>query len=137
LPTQDETPASTIEPAITPIQVVPSITEAVPVAASPAQPQVVAETIANQEVDVVAEAVVEAAPAAVNLENEPKTVVTEVAPVVDLNAVLADSGLVMVQTTAALPTPSNDAPVKLGRPRKTKALDASVAEPLMMVETQK
>ena len=133
LPTQDETPASTIEPAITPIQDAPSITEAVPVAASPAQPQVVAETIANQEVDVV----VEAAPAAVNLENEPKTVVTEVAPVVDLNAVLADSGLVMVQTTAALPTPSNDAPVKLGRPRKPKALDASVAEPLMMVETQK
>ena len=57
----------------------------------------------------------------------------------DLNATLADSGLVMVQTNsvAVLEAPA-EPPVKLGRPRKQKpAAEQSTEEPLVMVETGK
>ncbi|MBU3697103.1 Rne/Rng family ribonuclease [Dechloromonas sp.] len=65
-------------------------------------------------------------------------VVSEPAPVapVDLAATLADSGLVMVQTTSAAPmvAVAESAP-KLGRARKPKAVVAGSDEPLVMVET--
>ncbi|HJW25133.1 MAG TPA: Rne/Rng family ribonuclease [Rhodocyclaceae bacterium] len=58
----------------------------------------------------------------------------------NLDEVLADSGLVMVQTTAApAPAAQPEAPaVPLGRPRRKRATEAPAAEaPLMMVETKK
>ena len=65
-------------------------------------------------------------------------VVSEPAPValVDLAATLADSGLVMVQTTSAAPMVAVAEPApKLGRARKPKAVVAGSDEPLVMVET--
>jgi ribonuclease E len=66
-------------------------------------------------------------------------VVTPVAEPVDLEKTLADSGLVMVQTSSTASVVAEPAPApKLGRPRKEKSV-AQVAEgePLQMVETQK
>ena len=56
---------------------------------------------------------------------------------VDLDKALAESGLVLVQTTAAAPVPVEEPRVQLGRPRKAKAPAAENAEPLVMVETGK
>ncbi|MBS1157931.1 MAG: RNAse [Proteobacteria bacterium] len=57
---------------------------------------------------------------------------------VDLEKTLAESGLVLVQTTAAVVIAQPEAPVKLGRPRKPKQLAEQAEEaPLQMVETQK
>ncbi|WP_306603406.1 Rne/Rng family ribonuclease [Azonexus sp.] len=57
---------------------------------------------------------------------------------IDIEATLSDSGLVMVQTTSQFVAPSIEpAPVKLGRQRKPKSNEASVSEPLVLVETQK
>jgi ribonuclease E len=57
---------------------------------------------------------------------------------VDLEKTLADSGLMMVQTTAAAVVAQPEAPVKLGRPRKQKPLnDQADSEPLVSVETHK
>jgi len=58
---------------------------------------------------------------------------------VDLEKTLADSGLVLVQTTsAAVIEQQPAAPVKLGRPRKSKAPAEQTEEaPLVMVETGK
>ncbi|WP_415034243.1 Rne/Rng family ribonuclease [Azonexus sp.] len=55
----------------------------------------------------------------------------------DLDAALADSGLVMVQTTtAATHSAVAEPPKKLGRPRKAKAAPAQ-EEAMVMIETQK
>jgi len=43
----------------------------------------------------------------------------------------------MVQTTSAITVAPVEAPVKLGRPRKPKAVESSQTEPLIIVETQK
>ena len=57
---------------------------------------------------------------------------------VDLEKTLADSGLMMVQTTAAAVVAQPEAPIKLGRPRKQKPLnDQADSEPLVSVETHK
>ena len=57
---------------------------------------------------------------------------------VDLEKTLADSGLMMVQTTAAVVVAQPEAPIKLGRPRKQKPLnDQADSEPLVSVETHK
>lgn len=93
--------------------------------------------------------VVEAAPiesAAVNVAESIETTVApaiEPAPVavveaVDLEKTLADSGLVLVQTSATAGIAQPVAPVKLGRPRKQKAVAEQTEEaPLVMVETGK
>lgn len=56
---------------------------------------------------------------------------------VKLEEVLAETGLVMIQTTAPAAAAEPEAPVKLGRPRKAKAATGTTDEPLVMVETQK
>ncbi|AXS79798.1 Rne/Rng family ribonuclease [Dechloromonas sp. HYN0024] len=56
---------------------------------------------------------------------------------VDIASALAESGLVLVQTSAAsIAVAPAEPPVKLGRPRKPKAV-VTDGEPLMMVETGK
>jgi ribonuclease E len=56
---------------------------------------------------------------------------------VDLGQTLAESGLVLVQTTAAAAVAQPEPPVKLGRPRKLKAEEVTEEASLVMVETQK
>jgi ribonuclease E len=57
--------------------------------------------------------------------------------VIDVESALKDSGLVMVQTTAAIAVAPVEPPVKLGRPRKPKAVELGADEAMVMVETQK
>ncbi len=57
---------------------------------------------------------------------------------VDLERVLAESGLIMVQTVAAPAVPPSVPEVRLGRPRRSRPEQAVAAdEPLIIVETQK
>ncbi len=56
---------------------------------------------------------------------------------VDLEKTLAESGLVLVQTTSAAVDIQPEPPVKLGRPRKPKAAAPSEDAPLVLVETGK
>jgi ribonuclease E len=56
---------------------------------------------------------------------------------VDLDKALAESGLVLIQTTATAPILVEEPPVRLGRPRKPKAATTEANEPLVMVETGK
>ena len=76
--------------------------------------------------------------AAVDMPESPKTIAAPVAVLaepVDIASALAESGLVLVQTSApAVAVAPTEPPVKLGRPRKQKAA-ATEGEPLMMVET--
>ncbi|NJD24566.1 MAG: Rne/Rng family ribonuclease [Betaproteobacteria bacterium] len=55
----------------------------------------------------------------------------------DLDKALAESGLVMIQTTAPAIPVAEEAPARLGRPRKPKNESAGSDAPLVMVETQK
>ncbi|MFV5213755.1 Rne/Rng family ribonuclease [Azonexus caeni] len=117
----------------------------------PATPEPVVETATEAVVVEPATVVVETEPvvAAVETLTVPQTVVeVEAEPVaapapvaaaapVDLDAALSESGLVMVQTTSAITVAPVEAPVKLGRPRKPKAVESSQTEPLIIVETQK
>jgi len=136
-----EVGAAQPEPAAAPVQAPPAAEPAPAIAAPPAAPAV-------ESADV--EAVIDAATAAAlpaseaALEETPASApvpVAAAAPIAvvaaDLEQALADSGLVVVQTTAAAivqPEP----PVRLGRPRKPKAdIGQSGGEPLMMVETHK
>ena len=117
----------------------------------PATPEPVVETTTEAVVVEPVAVVVETEPvvAAVETLTVPQTVVeVEAEPVaapapvaaaapVDLDAALSESGLVMVQTTSAITVAPVEAPVKLGRPRKPKAVESSQTEPLIIVETQK
>jgi ribonuclease E len=88
----------------------------------------VAEAPADVVAEPVAEVIAEAAPAI--------SAPVVVAEPVDLDKALADSGLVLVQTTApAVSVAVAEQPPKLGRPRKPKAMVND--EPIVMVETQK
>ena len=115
-----EAPAVTAPTAIEPV--VP-IVQADPVVEIPAPEVVVAE---NATVDASSEAKTEVAP-------------VETAVQVDIDAALAESGLVMVQTTAQpVIVAAAEPPVKLGRPRKQRQVsDSADNEPLVMVETGK
>jgi ribonuclease E len=124
-------PQETIVPVVEPVQ------EPAPVAIEPAavavEPAPVVEPAAPEPV-VEQNATVEA-------EIVPKTENAPVQPAapLDIDAALAESGLVMVQTTAApVAMAPAEPPVKLGRPRKQKAVsEAAESEPLIMVETGK
>ena len=101
-----------------------------------------APVIAEIAVEPVAE-LVEQAPVAVDLQKAaeieiavPPVAVEESAPL-DLDKTLAESGLVLVQTTAPAVVAQPEPPPKLGRPRKQVAVEASSEAPLVMVETQK
>ncbi|WP_374326450.1 ribonuclease E/G [Azonexus sp.] len=125
LPLAEEAVPATLEPVVE--------TTAEVVVAEPTTVVVEAEpVVAAAETIAVAQTVVEA-------EAEP---VAEPSPIVapvtaDLDAALSESGLVMVQTTSAITVAPVDAPVKLGRPRKPKAMENNQAEALVMVETDK
>jgi len=64
-------------------------------------------------------------------------VTVQVAAPVDLDKTLSESGLVLVQTTAAAVVAQPEPPVKLGRPRKQRTVEAAGETSLVMVETQK
>ncbi len=110
---------------------------------------VVAETVVQAAEPVVAEPAIELLPVetavveavAVDLP-KPEEIASapaaapEPAPL-DLSKTLADSGLVLVQTTGAAVAAQPEPPVKLGRPRKQKAAEMTEETSLVMVETQK
>jgi ribonuclease E len=64
-------------------------------------------------------------------------VAVQVAAPVDLDKTLSESGLVLVQTTAAAIVSQPEPPIKLGRPRKQKTPEPVGEASLVMVETQK
>jgi ribonuclease E len=149
-PAADEALVAQVQEPI--VVVVPAVSEAV------SAPEVAVET-ATEPAPVVVEIapvveetpnIAEAAPAVVVAESvQPEPVVEQLvepvaapAPVVtpvNLEKTLAESGLVLVQTTsAAAVIVQPEPPVKLGRPRKAKVIDEQAEEaPLQMVETQK
>jgi len=150
--TLSQEPVVVIIPAATPAAAETAATE--PTAAIEAVTPV---AVAAPVVEVVeaAPVIVEAAPIASVLVAEPApvetaTVITEISPKIDeiapavvaaepidIASALAESGLVLVQTSAAAPAIApTEPPVKLGRPRKQKAVQAE-SEPLLMVETDK
>ena len=102
-----------------------------------------APVIAAIEVTVPVEQMPEAL-ATVNVEESnkiaaPVAVIVSAEPV-DLEKTLADSGLMMIQTTATTTAvvAQPETPVKLGRPRKQKqAVDSTESAPLVSVETTK
>lgn len=154
----DTTPVAEVSPAIEPavesfnqepVVVVIPAPEPVVVAAEVVAPAV--EPVASPIVEPVQVAeVIEAAPVAitetlpVEVQESPKVevpapVAVEPAEQVNLEATLAESGLVMVQTTsAAVAVAQAEPPVKLGRPRKAKSTTTQAeSESLVMVETAK
>jgi ribonuclease E len=107
------------------VEVEPVVAEAAPVTASIAPVAVVAIE-----------------PAPVDVVETPEITITQAAAAeisaVDLEKSLAQSGLVLVQTTAPAVIAQPEPPVKLGRPRKPKALSEQTDEAaLVMVETGK
>ena len=117
----------------------------VPPSAAEPEPTSAAAPVAAEEAPVVEGAITGLVPpamiAAVDAENAPKAEIPAVLmpEPVDLDATLAESGLVMVQTTATTTfEASAEPPVKLGRPRKPKpVVEQTEEEPLVMVETGK
>ncbi len=106
------------------------------VAAVIAEPVRVAEVIEVAPVATIEEPVIEAEAQESPKIEAPAPVVAEPA---NLEATLAESGLVMVQTTsAAVVVAQAETPAKLGRPRKAKpAAEQTESESLVMVETAK
>ncbi|PKO34884.1 MAG: ribonuclease E/G [Betaproteobacteria bacterium HGW-Betaproteobacteria-7] len=119
-----------------PEQIVAVVKEEAPAAAAPAAE---AEPLVAEVVSPVIEVLPEV-PAAEPVAPAPAVTATPIAmPAVDLDKTLADSGLVLVQTSSTAPIVAQpEPPVRLGRPRKVRA-DAGQAsdEPLKMVETSK
>ncbi|MBP6188790.1 MAG: Rne/Rng family ribonuclease [Azonexus sp.] len=132
-------PVVVVIPAVEPIASVEAATPIaveIPVVVEEPQPVAAAPIV---------EAVVESAPievAPVIVQEVPAIVVPPVAVVsepIDIASALADSGLVLVQTTApTVAFAQAEPPAKLGRPRKQKAIaEQAESEPLVMVETGK
>jgi ribonuclease E len=121
------------EPALAAVETLAQVAESVAAPLAP-EPAVIAtpepSPMAPQEVVPPESIVVEEVPALLVATPEPEPA--------DLSKVLEESGLVLVQTTtAAAAVAEPESPVKLGRPRKPKAQEASEEATLMMVETQK
>ncbi|NTV71723.1 MAG: Rne/Rng family ribonuclease [Azonexaceae bacterium] len=118
--------------------------EASPIAAEPVAVVPVATVEHAEQVEALAASIETAAVEATSAA-APQVAETVIQPVavapepVDLSSALAESGLVMVQTTApAVAVTQAEAPVKLGRPRKQKSIaEQTENEPLVMVETGK
>ncbi|HYO26893.1 MAG TPA: ribonuclease E/G, partial [Azonexus sp.] len=136
-----ETPVVAVEPVSEPVmlaaEATPAVVEIIAQIAEPVSMQtavepsaiepVLSETpIPDAAVDVPEIAEMPAAPAE-----------DRVAAPVDLSKTLSESGLVLVQTTAAAVVAQPEPPVKLGRPRKLKTVEATEEVSLVMVETQK
>ena len=141
-----ETPAVASEPAVEPTPVV-AVAPAVEAVELPAPGEVQAEalvvvaeeTIAPAPESIPAPSIAVAEPAVETASVETAiAAVTEPVATANLDEVLADSGLVMVQTTSAAPVaPVAEATVRLGRPRKTRQAGNSESAELVMVETHK
>ncbi|MCE1238534.1 MAG: Rne/Rng family ribonuclease [Azonexaceae bacterium] len=139
-----------VEPAISTVAEATPVSPAAEAAAEPV-PVVVVETqpeMQSSDIESTVAVVEETAPAvatveAVSVAAQPEAPVAMEIPASSLSTAeiensLADSGLVMVQTTAAPVTAAvQEAPVKLGRPRKARSVEADSNEPLVMVETGK
>ena len=81
---------------------------------------------------------VEAAVEVVEAPSSPNQVGCPVAEAVNIETTLADSGLVMVQTTSSpIMVAQPEAPVKLGRPRAWQSANQGDGEALIMAETGK
>ena len=119
---------------VEPVAAVEAVTEVVSVPSA----TVVAEQAAVVEAEPVVAVVAEPVEAIAEAVAEPVTPAVVAEPI-DVTSALADSGLVMVQTTAApVAVAPVEPPVKLGRPRKQNPLAAQAdSEPLVMVETSK
>ncbi|MDR2837184.1 MAG: Rne/Rng family ribonuclease [Azonexus sp.] len=120
------------------VEVTPEVAVFEPVAAIPA-----ATVEATPVIAVMADIAPPAAePVAEETPTSPPAPLVAAAPIAitseNLEQTLADSGLVLVQTTTATIAAQPEPPARLGRPRKPKAdLGQSADEPLQMVETQK
>ena len=126
------------EPVIetTPV-IVPAIAEPAPVATPATEPAIESPVLTQETVTAVIPATVEVK-AAEPVAEVVATPVPAIAEPVDLDKVLADSGLMMVQTTTQPVIAQAVAPVKLGRPRKPKAqVDSADQGPLVAIETTK
>ncbi|MRD72868.1 Rne/Rng family ribonuclease [Rhodocyclus tenuis] len=117
-----------------------------PVEAAPAQQEAPREAAATETVQAATEQPVAAVPVAAPVaEAAPQATSVAVAPVVatpapvDLDEVLASSGLVLVETSKAIAAPQEPAaPVEAPRPRRRRpSAPPPVDEPLQMVETRK
>ncbi|HSN62785.1 MAG TPA: Rne/Rng family ribonuclease [Azonexus sp.] len=126
-----EMPVQVAEAAPVAVQSITQIEE--PVVAPLAVEPLAIETLAPQAP--VHEAVAVNVPEVEELPVAP--VAAQVAAPVDLDKTLSESGLVLVQTTAAAIVAQPEPTVKLGRPRKQKTVEADEEISLVMVETQK
>jgi ribonuclease E len=126
-----EMPVQVAEAAPVVVETITQIAE--PVFAPPAVEQSAIEPLAPQAPAL--EAVAVDVPEVDELPVAP--VAVQVAAPVDLDKTLSESGLVLVQTTAAAIVAQPEPPVKLGRPRKQKTVEAAEDISLVMVETQK
>jgi hypothetical protein len=145
----EEHPAA-VEPGAMPlvdVEVISPVAE-IPVTVEIESAPAAAEPEAVTVVEVAPVQAAEVLPAETHVEKADKPVETAVpaeanpapeAEPANLEEVLADSGLVMVQTTSPPQVVQPEAPaVPLGRPRRKSVADASTTdEPLMMVETKK
>ncbi len=152
-PLNNQEPVIVVIPAPEPVAIAPAPVveaiapsiEAAPVVAPVVAPIVEAAPIVVEAIEVAPVAVVEPVqvkPAAVDIVDSKEIVAAPadvaVAKPIDLEKTLADSGLMMVQTTSTAVIAQPEAPVKLGRPRKAKSpADQADAEPLISVETAK
>ena len=128
-------PVLVVIPAVEPVAAVEAVT---PVAEP--TPVVIEEPLPVFAAPVVEPVPVAPVPAITQEITETVTqLVAVVSEPIDIASALADSGLVLVQTTAsAVAVAQAEPPVKLGRPRKQKATaEQSESEPLLMVETGK
>ena len=117
-------------PAVAVSEPQPVVQEVAPIAEETPAPAVEATPAATPAVDVTENAK--------TLEVVTPAVAAPAVEPVDLEKTLTESGLVMVQTTAAAVVAQPEPPVKLGRPRKQKPLtEQAESVPLVMVETQK
>lgn len=135
----DEAPI-TANPETPAIEAVPSAlqpVEAVPEAPMPPQTAETTPVVAEVTSVVATEALPAANEPSVGAEPSPAEVVVE--KPAEIGEILAESGLMMVQTTAStVAVAQPEAPVQLGRPRRRQAAaETAPDEPLMMVETKK
>lgn len=131
----DQEPVVVVIPAAAPVIIEASL----PVEEAPVEPVVALETAVPVFVEttpVVVEPVVET-PVAIEAAHPAPAAqpVIESVPA-NLEETLAETGLVMVKTTAPTFVAQAEPPVKLGRPRKQKPVAEQAEEaPLVMVET--
>src|SRR6185369_4647424 len=138
LQAQESSPAITDAPApldqepvvvtIPAVETVASIETAAPVVETPAvlEAPVLAIEAATSDVEPAPQEIATPVVEVVNTDVTSPAPTLPVIAAVDLDKTLADSGLVLVQTSAPAVVAQPEPPVKLGRPRKQKALAEQV-----------